>query len=207
MWFCTNWTYDANEVAAWGTWAAVVVALGAGFIASIRSWFHRRVEGRLLAALLYHEVAHADAAIKIIADKVMPEDGGLDMAETFLTTFPDLRREVAFYIKAVKLPTIEDAAIRLSLLPTKAAVAVVELHSNVSFLHQAESLLELEADPPSEFILQLRANVRSCVESAREARKLLHETGFPEGRLTRDGAVELDEKARTGWKSPKNGNK
>lgn len=181
MWLCTDWTYNVDALAAWGTWAAVVVALVVALASSVSRWMQRSVDGRLLAVLLFHEVVHANSILETIRKKVMPGgDGGL--VEALIAMEPTLREEIAFHIDRILLPALEKSVNRLSVLPRNAAIAVGELQSDLSFLGQAGRALATGHEPPSDFYPELCANVQACLTSATEARRLLLLIAFPKGR-------------------------
>lgn len=181
MWLCTNWIYDADAIAAFGTWAAVVVALGIALASSISRWRQRRVEARLLAVSLYHEVVNANAILEGLSESVMPRgDGGL--IEAILEMDATIRKDVAFHIDRILLPGLEKSANRLSVLPRETAIAVGELQSNLSFLAQDGRALATGNEPPADFYPELCANVQACVSSATAAQQLLKMIAFPNGR-------------------------
>ena len=191
MWLCTNWAYNADALAAWGTWAAVVVALGVALSSTVARWIQRGVDRRLLAVLLFHEVFHANTILESIRKQVMPGgDGGI--VEALIEMDAGLRQEIAFHIDRILLPALEKSVNRLSVLPRNAAIAVGELQSNLSFLGQAGRALATGHVPPNAFYPELCANVQACLTSAGEARRMLSSLAFPNGRpsLQSDATAE-----------------
>lgn len=174
-------TLDATAFAAWGTWAAVVVALGVALASSVSRIKQRRLDARLLATMLFHEVSHSHTILETVQEKVMPgDDGGI--VEALICMEPSLREEIAFHIDRIQLPALQSSVNRLSVLPTRAAIAVGELQSNVAFLAQAGHALATGVEPPSAFFPEFRANISACIASSSEARALLRTLAFPDGR-------------------------
>lgn len=177
---CIDWVFDATAFAAWGTWAAVVVALGIALSSSISRYRQRRIEARLLAAMLFHEVSHTHAILETIHLRVMPEHA-VEIAEAFIASDADVRKEIASHIARIQLPALARAADRLSVMPTEAAIVMGELHTYLAFLAQAGNSLATGDEPPAAFYPELRANVATCLGSATEARQMLRKIGFPKG--------------------------
>ena len=182
MWVCTDWAYDAESFAAWGTWAAVMVALGAGLWSGIARWRRRLLDGRLTAALLFHDVSNADMVLESVATRVPYSQSTGGIWATLLAADKDGRIQLASDMQRASLPSIERWQERLSLLPRADALAVVELHSHLSFLHLAGRALATGREPPDDFYPELQATVIACIAAAQRARVLLGNTGFPDGR-------------------------
>jgi hypothetical protein len=181
MWLCTDWAYNAEAVAAWGTWAAVVVALGVAVASMVARWWQRRVEARLLAVLLFHEVSHAYSILQTVGAHILPDDR-TGIAEATFEADAAHRQMIAARVERIRLPSVASSVNRLSVLPSKAAIAVGEMQSNLSFLGQGGAALAAGNKPPPAFYPEFCSNLRACLRTGAEARLLLMSIAFPKGR-------------------------
>ena len=102
--------------AAWGTWAAVVVALGIAVADKVFTFFQRRRETKILALVVFSELEMLSRRLRELSDFVNPNQGEADSRDWFdasVAASPIERLELRQAGEGIEAPAIQSTVERL----------------------------------------------------------------------------------------------
>ena len=120
--------------AAWGTWAAVLVALGIAVADKIFAFFQRRRETQILAILVVGELALTQVRLEYIEANINIEDAPPNWFDALLAAGPEARDQFAEWGDKLQLPVLESVIERLPNVTSGLGTALAQVLAKVKHI-------------------------------------------------------------------------
>ena len=168
--------YDVDW-AAWGTWAAVMVALGIAVADKVYAYFQRKNETKILAILVLSEITATIIRLEDLQAEVTPPGLPEGFYSHILATDESLRKQFSVAGAGLKLPVLETALERLPNIKLEFASSLAELLAGIQSVrigcadisHESHGATMKNAE---QAVVHFRSFLSSALDAARKAQMM-----------------------------------
>lgn len=119
------------DAAAWGTWAAVFVALAISLRDIIEKFFQRKAEAKILATLIYSDLLTLSVRVREIVGRIPKGEREFQQFEAILATNREDRRILGELEGGLTSPVLDRSIDRLFALPKDFSQSIAHVIASV----------------------------------------------------------------------------